>query len=177
MAHFKAKTVRGILYDLAHLDPLQFDVSHNDKTFTVRVVFSCHCFTEELNTATHTPDFHYVHETERRAFSVVRYELSKQLPSLITSMGSVTVYHSNIGNYFLLRQNAAVAHLGTYVVFFNVIRATKDNTFDVVMNVQSAYLKPNMADWASPIKFTTLLDFTSRGQKPPQGTPMKIKRK
>ena len=71
----------------------------------------------------------------------------------------------------------AVALQGTYVVFFNVIRATKDNAFDIVMNVQSAYLKPNMADWASPIKFTTLLDFTARGLKPPQGKRMQIKRK
>ena len=177
MAHFKAKTVRGIIYDLAHLDPFQFDVTYNDKVFIVRIIFSCHCFTEELDPAIHTPDFHYVHETERRAFSIVRYELSKQLPTIITSSGTITVYHSNIGNYFLLRQNAAVAHPGTYVVFFKVSRATKENEFDVVMNVQSAYLKPNMADWASPIKFSTLLDFTARGQKPPQGKRMQIKRK
>jgi hypothetical protein len=91
--------------------------------------------------------------------------------------GTRTVYHSNIGNYFLLRQDAAEEHPGTYVVFFNVIRATRANTFDVVMNVQSAYLKPNMADWASPIRFVTLVDFIARGRKPPQGKCMQIKRK
>ncbi len=177
MSHFKSKTMRGVVYDLTHLDPMQFHVTHNDKTFAVRAIFSCHCFTEELDPAVHTPDYHYVHEAERRAFSIVRYYLSKQLPALISALGAGTVYHSNIGNYFLLRQNAAVAHPGTYVVFFNVIRATKDNTFDVVMYVQSAYLKPNMADWASPIRFATLVDFTARGLKPPQGKRMQIKRK
>lgn len=177
MPYFKPKTIRGVVYDTAHLDPLQFKVVQKHKIFEVKVIFSCHCFTEELDTVVHTPDYHYVHEAERRAFSVVRYKLSKQLPALISSLGAGTVYHSNIGNYFLLRQNAVAAHSGIYVVFFNVIRATGGNSFDVVMNVQSAYLKPNMADWASPIKFATLLDFTARGLKPPQGKRMQIKRK
>jgi hypothetical protein len=88
MPHFKPKTIRGVFYDLAHVDPMRFIVNHNDKTFAVKVIFSCHCFTEELDPAIHTPDYHYVHETERRAFSVMRYDLSKQLPALISSLGA-----------------------------------------------------------------------------------------
>ena len=139
------------------------------------VRFKCHCFTEEL-AAHHTPDFRYVHNGEQRAFDLDRHKLSHLLPKIIVTLGSNSVYLSQRENYFLLRQKPINGFNGPYLVFFNVIKAKKE-TDDVLMNIESAYMKPSMAGRASPIKFTTLIEKTAMGQKVPRGPEQSIKRK
>lgn len=172
---FKGKTIAGVHYTLDHLNPFSFDLLHNENKYIVHVRFGCHCFTEKLTSA-HTPDFHYTHESEKRAFCIERHSLSKGLPDIIKSLGNHTVYLTNQNNYFTLKQSTQSTPAGPYLVFFNAHKATKKGA-DVLINVESAYLKPGMADRASPIKFTTLVEKTALGQKVPRGQPVVIKRK
>lgn len=176
MAHFKSKKMQGVVYDLGHLDPMQFEIEVEGAAYKIHVIFGCHCFTKELNPQLHKQDSYYEHGGELRALCTERYALSKNLPAIIKGLGSRTIYHGSLGNYFLFTLDADTAYPGPYLVFFDVARAKKKD-YDVVMNVQSAYLKPGMADWASPVKFSTLVKFTSRSAKPPLGPPMAIKRK
>lgn len=175
MAIFKSKTIDGVTYSLDHLEPFAFSLQTDYAQHVVGVRFSCHCFTERIRPH-HKPDLHYTHQGERRAFSVDRHELSYLLPSLITGLGSKSVYLSQARNYFILRGNPVAATRGPYLVFFHTIRAKSDGV-DVLMNVESAYTKPNMADRASPIKFTTLIHKTARGESIPRGPRQTIKRK
>ena len=175
MPSFKSKTIKGQTYTFDHLESFSFKVSAGDAERTVLVHFSCHCFTEDFKPS-HTPDFKYTHEGEVRAFDFVRYELSQQLPGLIQALGGRSVYMSVETNYFVLQQNAHARHPGPYLVFFNLEKAKKAGA-DVIMYIESAYLKPNMADRASPVKFQTLVEKTSLGQKVPRGPIQKIKRK
>jgi hypothetical protein len=175
MAFFKSKTIRGITYDLDHLDPFCFSLSIGDKQRVVSVRFGCHCFTEAIKEH-HTPDFHYLHQGERRAFSIDRHALSKALPNIIARLGARSVYFSQARSYFILRDNPAPAFTGPYLVFFHTIKA-KAKGVDVLMNIESAYMKPGMADRASPVKFTTLIEKTALGQTIPRGPQQTIKRK
>jgi hypothetical protein len=175
MAYFQPKTIQGVTYTLDHLEPFEFELQTATQIHKVAVRFRCHCFTEEL-TAHHTPDFSYVHDGENRAFDVDRYTLSQLLPQMVQTLGNRSVYLSQSSNYFILRQNPIQGYSGPYLVFFNVIKAKKA-AYDVVMNIESAYMKPNMVARASPVKFTTLIEKTAAGQTVPRGAPQTIKRK
>ena len=137
----------------------------------VAVRFTCHCFTEDITSA-HTPDLHYTHGHETRAFDFDRHELSKLLPQLISELGRRSVYMSMLSNFFVLRQILR----RPYLVFFNVTRSTTKGVH-VLMNIESAYMKPGMTDRAAPVKFTTLIEITAAGQRVPRGPAQTIKRK
>jgi hypothetical protein len=176
MPFFRQKTIRGLTYDLDHLDPFDFPLDTGVATRIVGVRFSCHCFTEKL-AAHHTADLHYFHGAETRAFDLDRHELSKLLPNEIRNLGNRSVYLSKQeDNYFVWRQNPTAGFTGPYLIFFNVIPA-KRQRIDLLMNVESAYMKPQMAVTASPVKFTTLVEFTCNGRPVPRGLPQMIKRK
>ena len=175
MAFFNPKTIQGVTYTLDHLDPFEFALDTGDETRRVAVRFRCHCFTEKL-AAHHTPDFQYVHAGETRAFDFGRHGLSKLLPTIIRTLGTRSVYRSQARNYFILRQNPTTGFNGPYLIFFNVIKAHRNN-LDVIMNVESAYMKPGMTDRASPIRFATLIEKTALNQPVPQTPWQTIKRK
>jgi hypothetical protein len=169
MAIFNPKTIRGKTYTLEHLEPFSFTLETEAGPRVVAVRFTCHCFTEEITPA-HTPDLRYTHDHETRAFAFDRHELSKLLPQLISELGSRSVYMSMMSNFFTLRQDPAAGFTGPYLVFFNVTRST-DKGVHVLMNVESAYMKPGMTERASPVKFTTLIEKTAAGRRVPRGPP------
>ena len=173
MPVFKPKRIKGVTYALDHLDPFQFALANGDDSFTVEVHFSCHCFTEDIGPH-HTPDLHYTHNGERRAFDMVRYGHSKLLPGLIASLGNRSVYYTKQVNYFFLRDLPNVD--GAYVVFFDPAKAKKKGV-DVLINIQSAYCKPGMTDRAAPVKFTTLVEATAKNKVVNRGPIQQIKRK
>jgi hypothetical protein len=175
MAIFHSKTIRGETYTLEHLEPFSFPLKTDAGLRVVEVRFSCHCFTEDITPA-HTPDLHYTHGHETRAFAFDRHELSKLLPQMIKELGRRSVYMSMLNNFFVLRQNPAMGFIGPYLVFFNVTRS-RDKGVHVLMNVESAYMKPGMTDRASPVTFTTLIEYTAAGKRVPRGPPQTIKRK
>jgi len=180
MTIFRPKTIRGVTYALDHLDPFRFEIDNGAGQLRgVSVLFACHCFTEKLM-GHHRPDLIYAHGHEKRAFDVGRHALSRLLPGLITTLGTNRVYRSTNPkqnhNYFFWRQNPAPGFIGPYLVFFNVV-AAKRTGVDVLMNVESAYMKPNMQDRGSPVRFSTLIDKTAKGQSVPFGPLVTIKRK
>jgi hypothetical protein len=175
MATFHPKKIRGKTYTLEHLEPFSFTLETDVGPRVVAVRFSCHCFTEDITPA-HTPDLRYTHGHETRAFDFDRHDLSKLLPQMISELGRRSVYMSMMSNFFALRQNPAPGFNGPYLVFFNVTRSTAKGVH-VLMNVESAYMKPGMTDRAAPVKFTTLIEKTAAGQRVPRGPDMTIKRK
>jgi len=175
MATFHPKTIRGKIYTLEHLEPFNFTLKTDAGPRVVDVRFTCHCFTEDITPA-HTPDLRYTHGHETRAFDLDRHELSKLLPQLISELGRRSVYMSKMSNFFILRQDPATAFTGPYLVFFNVTRS-KAKGVHVLMNVESAYMKPDMTDRASPVKFTTLIEKTAAGLSVSRGPEVTIKRK
>jgi hypothetical protein len=152
-----------------------FDLLAGESTFRIGVEFTCHCFTETL-TKSHAPDFRYFQDGGTRAFSVERHSLSLLLPNLVTTLGNRSVYHSEQGNFFFLRDVNAPQGAFPYLVFFDIFRSTRTE-IDVRMLVRSAYLKPNMSRFAAPVKFTNLVSAIASGKKLPLGPRQQIKRR
>jgi len=175
MTYFRSKTIRGTTYELAHLDPFTFELLSNGQIFYVNTIFSHHCFTEKLQVH-HRLDVHYTHKLECRAFANDRYDLSKLLPGLIKTLGNKSVYHSSSRNFFVLRQNVLPTYPGPYLVFFQVTKA-RAKDIDVIFNIESGYLKPGMADFASPVRFSTLIEAKARNRRLAYGPPLRVKRK
>ncbi len=175
MTIFKSKLIRGEFYDLSHLEPTSFELTAAHEVFKVDVEFTCHCFTEALTQA-HAPDLHYAHDGERRAFSIERHHLSLLLPDLVTTLGNRSVYHSEQGNFFFLRDVSTPESVAPYLVFFDLFRSMKAKT-DVRMLIRSAYLKPGMSRFAAPVKFTNLVSAVASGRKLPLGPRQQIKRR
>lgn len=152
---FRNITIQGTVYDMAHLNPFRFTVTVEGRDYVVGVEFSAHCFTEELKDH-HTPDYRYTHDEETRAFDIERHRLSHQLPIIIGNLDRHPVYHTHRGTFLLFRMVDSEGASVPYLAFFDAIKASNKNE-DVRLIVQSAYMKPNMAERASPVKFSTLV--------------------
>lgn len=176
MGYFKNKRIDGQVYDLSHLDPFTFPLTVGEETFTVAVEFSCHCFTEKLDPVRHSPSLHYQHKNELRAFDVGRHDLSLTLPNKIRAFGNRTVYHTKHGSFFFLNDHRMPQGNIPYVGFFRAFRLKKQG-IDVQLYIVSAHLKPGMTQWASPVKFTTLVAAIAKNRALKMGQPRQIKRR
>jgi hypothetical protein len=178
---FKSITIQGVTYDFNHLMPMTLAVTvragkPDEKTFSVLVNFGCHCFTEEHNPDTHTPDYRYEHDGEVRAFCQHRYARSQGLPGIINGVGNRPVFITQQNNYMLVEMTTHDGATVPYTIFFSMERGKKGRA-DVVMTVVSAYDKPAVTDKAPKVKFGTLVAKTSRGEKVTPTTPQRTKRK
>lgn len=173
--HFKSKTLNGVTYDMAHLNPLTLTFDHNNLAYRVHVEFGCHCFTEET-LDWHQPGRHYFHRGERRSFCTIRHMFSRKLPQIITTLPGRTVYFGDRRNYMVMRNTDLLGNGPPYLVFFDVEKMRSRKRGDVFMFVQSAYAKPSMIDRASPVAFSDLIEATAKGLSPVPGRSVVIKR-
>lgn len=174
MPYFKNKKIGGQEFDLAHLDPFSFVVTHDDTDYAVRVTFEDHVFTTAFDPGLHTPDLVYSRRPgDWRAFDAARWQQSQTLPGLFRTIGGHSVYHSMGRNFFFLRGAAGTP---PYAVFFEPTRSNRSDT-DVAVIVRSAYEKNGMTRWASPIKFPRLIDSVARGIQTPLGPRAQIRRR
>lgn len=159
----------------SHLDPFKLGIQFDGKSYTVLVRFSCHCFTEGLDADEHDSQAIYRHEGEERVFSVDRHGLSCSLPDMIRSLGigNMTVYHTRRNSFFSVRNVSPPAPY--YMIFFRVYKA-REKGIDVILEVISAYPKASMVRFASPVKFSRVIDSKARGKTTPLGKPCKVKR-
>lgn len=176
MAHFRNKKIDGRIYDLSHLDRFTFPLAVGQDPFTVSVEFSCHCFTEKLDPVRHSPGLHYQHQGELRAFNIERHGLSLMLPNLIETLGNRSVYHSEKGSFFLLRDQNMPQGRVPYVAFFDAFKS-RNPGIDVRLIIRSAYLKPGMSRYAAPVKFTTLIKTVAQGGNLTAGPTVHIRRR
>jgi hypothetical protein len=176
---YKSITIKGATYGFDHLVPMKIDVGVGSgadaRTLSVLINFSCHCFTDKLDPGVHTPDYHYIHEGDQRAFSHSRYTHSLGLPDILKAIERRRVYFTRQSNYVLVETVDENGVKVPYTVFFDVKKGSKGGA-DVVMTVVSAYVKPDMTTSAPTIRFATLVGKTFRGEKPTATSPQQIKK-
>lgn len=176
MPEFKSKTIGGVEYKLPHLDSFVMPVVHDDISYRVYVLFSCHCFTEEVQ-SWHSPDRRYVHAGEVRSFDKIRYNMSLKLPGIIRGLSGHAAYLGKDKNYFVLRNTDLLGNGPPYMIPFHVSRDRNRKRSDVFMRIQSAHPKPNMVERAAPVDFCTLIYATATSQPITPGRVTTIKRK
>jgi len=90
-------------------------------------------------------------------------------------LGAQTVYHTKKESFFFLRNVELNEKKMPYVVFFRSFNADQKD-IDVIVKVSSAYTKPSMTRYASPVKFHRMIAARAKNRKLPLGPAKQIKR-
>lgn len=166
MSGFDPFTLGGKSYDFDHLKPLTLRVSPDDKPGTkvlaILVNFSCHCFTEGYDPS--RPELTYIHAGETRSFDKLRYALSLNLHSIIRVIPDKKVLFTRETNYLIAE---TIDHSGQnvkYTIFFDLKKA-RDRWNDLVMTVESAYIKEALPKHLDKIRFKILAGKVAGGHK------------
>lgn len=164
------KKIRGVVYDLAHLDSFRMEVTpkaEGSPTYKVLVQFGCHTFTRDL-LPSDTPDYRFADAGHVRCFCPERYGYSKNLPDVIRGAVGGRVYFSDQENFLLAHDLPGVEH--PYAIYFDMVRASTKG-HHATMEVVSAYPKPDATRDFPKITFATLV--ANVAQKKPIVRPKK----
>jgi hypothetical protein len=137
-------TLDGKIYDLSHLNAhwVEYvDTRDEEKPITYKfiVTYGLHCFakdSEELSTEK-SQLLMYNAPRESRPFNFERYEPSKQLPTIINSLGNreTLVCHAGYGKFATVKVLDSNGSEVNYFVPFAVFKESKK----LRLHVQSAY--------------------------------------
>lgn len=139
-------TIAGQIYDFPHLEPFQLTVVSQKvgRPLRIHVRFTTHCFSENFDPAAHPQSVFTFPDAGRRprVFSLVRYDLSKQLPGALQQLNHPkaqvrqTTQRRNWLHSIMVSSPA-----GPYHVFFELRRAPADERElqDLNLTVESAY--------------------------------------
>lgn len=182
MSNFPHKQFEGTLYKFDHLDPVQMKLPLNAEgtnNIDLHVTFGCHCFTEEFDAGQHRPDHRYTYKGELRAFDVLRYECSLQLPQVMQAMQKGTIYNADESYTYAAHITlASIDGPQTYSVFFSLQKDKSLRTPALRMFVKSAYLKPLVAKaGAQSWRFVSLAGQISGAFPPKEKKPKPAKKK
>lgn len=162
-------------YDLGHLHPHQFEHvvaakgQNPERRFQLQVSYGLHCFTRKPHDGEQVPpSAWYADNRERRVFCPERWELSKQLPEIISTLGKRNCLHTQ-GEEFVTLKVTWWGREFDYAVFFTVSKARKSRA-DLNLFVNSAHERHNALKHKKPIRFSIILMNTMKGKpiKPPR---------
>ena len=117
--------LNGEIYDLSHLNAHWVEyLDKRDETQPISykfiVTYGLHCFTKKLDDLDDISRMMYNSPNESRPFNIKRYKLSKQLPSIIKSLGDreTLVCHAGYGNFATVKfLEEKDSHVDYFVVF------------------------------------------------------------
>ena len=122
MSYWPPLFVDGDRLELSHLEPFQFETFPLgfDQHATINVRFHNHCFTETFDPKKHSTPIKIknVASFEARAFSPIRYELSKSLPKIIKSLEGQRIVSTREGNLIKIELTDGLI----YPIFFTLRR-------------------------------------------------------
>jgi hypothetical protein len=173
---WKPAIIGGDTYDLSHLHPHLWEVAipasdgKPQLVLKVLVSYGLHCFArDQLPGEAVREDYWYADSRERRVFCHLRWELSKQLPGIIATLGDRRCMHTGREEFVTLE----VVHQGRtfeYAVFFTVTKAQKAEGAHLNLFVNSAHERYDPLRYTKPIKFKFILlnRFQGKAIKPPR---------
>lgn len=158
--NWKAFTYKNKVYCLKHLDTFESEFiqeAKNNKpanTYSFVIEFSLHCFTKKTagRDGQFSPDLDYLDTREKRTFCFERYELSRQLPSIVGNISKKPCYHTGKGNFFVVHALDEHGNTKDYEVYFKVSRCDKKDKGKLKLFVQSAYVRSDEYKSSQPKK-------------------------
>jgi len=135
----------GQTYDLTHLDkyvhtyvqPAKGDSP--ERNYEVEISFSLHCFTRGPESGeSKTSPYAYSDARETRIFDKRRYELSRNLKTIIEQLPMSPCFHTNYTTYFSIKNINEQGVVENYEIYFSVSKpAGRDGKLQIF--VISAY--------------------------------------
>jgi len=89
---------------------------------------------------------------------------------MFSTLGDGVVYHSERYSFFVVRHK----DVGPYAVYF---RPATGSNYSVILNVQSAHLRPDLAEFAAPVKFSALVEAVARSRAVPMGPKVQLRKR
>ncbi|PZV25373.1 MAG: heat-shock protein [Snowella sp.] len=132
------------VYDLSHLDAHWVEYQDNREgreanSYKFKVTYGSHCFTKEDPNLSEAESSLWIYKApkEDRHFNIARYNLSKQLPSIIRSLGETDtlVFFAGYGNFATVK---VIDFEGVKTDYFVVFRVFRENRA-FRLHVESAY--------------------------------------
>ena len=161
---FPPYTIGDRKFILDHLGSFSMEVlpdKEGAKSIKILVNFHCHCFTEAYDGI----DAHaYHHQGEIRSFSEERHALSHELPNFIRGIAERKVMFTRETNYLIVEVVDQDGVKVRYSIFFDLKRA-RDDHHDLVLTVESAYVKESLPKHLDKIRFRILAAKVAQGQK------------
>ncbi len=143
---WKPFTYQGTVYDLSHLHPFEWTCvqeaknSKPERRYYFDVKFSIHCFTKNIeSTEKFEPELHYNDSRETRYICFDRYEQSKILPEIITSLHNRKCLHTGHGNYLTIELQEGDNEPQSYEIYFTMSQSSKKGKMNLFIN--SAYVR------------------------------------
>ncbi len=140
-------TYEGEEFLLEHLAPFEIVVVQEAKAnkpkreYHCYVEFSMHCFTRKRDDSDKTTHaLNYSDSRETRVFCFDRYEYSKKLKGIISSIGNRKSYHTGHGNYFIVELLNNNGDKEEYEIYFTVSKSGKRKG-KLNLYIQSAYIR------------------------------------
>jgi hypothetical protein len=136
----------NVVYDLSHVHPLKYNLrleataKYEARNVPISVSFSSHTFTKSCAEADCHPQ--YSPPDDPRVFCSIRYELSKRLPELVTTLAGRHCYlHKHRDNNYIVVELAGLPPGSEYWIFFRLLPAGADRTAPsaVLVMVDSAF--------------------------------------
>jgi hypothetical protein len=152
-------------FQLDHLESFTLliapDANPKTRVLSILVNFTSHCFTESYG---ELGAMAYRHKGELRSFSEERHGLSLQLPKIIKGIAERKVLFSRETNYLIAEAVDLSGKAVQYCVFFD-IKTARDTEHDLVMTIESAYVKNALPKHLDKIRFRILVGKVARGEK------------
>ena len=144
----------------------------NGKKINLKVTFSHHCFTKSSSKDTPS-DLLFTKNNDTREICFDRYDFSFKLRRLVKGLENYTVFHTEANSFFFMSDTDSNGQTVKYTIFFYA--SARSSKF-VEINITSAHNKPNMIEWASPIRFTQLVEDKYNKRTLGKGKKIRIKR-
>jgi hypothetical protein len=166
-------TLGNTTYDLSHLNAKWVEYLDdrdikNPVVYKFIVTYSFHCFAKDSGDlpGEELELLMYKTSKESRPFNIERYELSKQLPNIIGSLGSkeILVCHGGYGNFAAVKILDANGDEINYYVSFKVFREEKK----LRLHVLSAYPLDQPLEKVKKVGFFVIAKNLLDGKKLPK---------
>jgi len=157
--------------NVQHLEPyvFRFQMKHSD--VGIRVVFSCHCWSETFDSLVHGPNCIIVRDgNKERVFCQNRYNHSPLIHGLIENMSDYKVYiTTSERNYGLYNIDLSIGMDSYYTVFFTLKKDKgkyNGKRHSLSLYVESAYYR-GLDCKLRGTKALAIVDATLTGKKIP----------
>jgi hypothetical protein len=173
--NWRAFKLQDQVYDLSHLDEFSYDLivpakeKKPQQIYRLNVTFSIHCFTRSArNGEAIEPFMAYSDSRETRIFDLDRYQQSKRLRGIVTTLANQKCYHDKHGNYYVFEVEDKAGTKSYYAVFFTMSKAGKKTGLNLYVTTAHLRRQPPYAKSVKPVRFNVLVHniWTGKGVKP-----------
>lgn len=163
-----AKEIDGRRYDLSHLRPITLLCEQSAPTsgvppvLRISVRYSCHCFTTKFQEGKHSAAQLWMDHKRRRAFCEERYEWSKHLPEIVSTLPRSKVQQTFEQRNYVYFETALLP--ATYATYFSLKRSHTHGAHLHLM-IESAYCVETPKATQGSVRFHVLAAKIFQGQK------------